>query len=481
MEQSYAISAWFFTRALCAVYLIAFLSLMVQAKGLWGKQGIMPIAEYHKAVAAESDHFRYNEIPSAFWLSSSDEFIYGAAVTGACFAFAALAGFAQGWSLLICFGLYLSFCSSGQSFMTFQWDALLLEVGFLALFTVPWNFNFSVLWAHEPHWLVRGMFYVVLFKLMFLSGVVKLTSGDESWRDLTALSYHYWTQPLPNPLSPFMNALPLWIHQVSAVLTFIVELIVPFFFFWPRARFWAALPVIGLSLLIFVTGNYTFFNILTIALCFWLIPDEAWRALTQYLPFELQTAPAHIFPHPTTAVAMLFLGFLSVFWILRPWLPEQIIDSLSPFIANVQPFHISSPYGLFANMTKERREIVIEGSSDGREWKEYEFKYKPGDVNRMPPIVEPHQPRLDWQMWFAALGNLRSNPWMQTLMLRLFQNAPDVTELFEKNPFSDKPPMFLRARLYEYTFADPEDIVNSGIWWRRKPVGDYSPAFQNKP
>lgn len=479
MEQTYAFSAWFFTRALSLVYLIAFLSLLFQAKGLWGAHGVMPMTPFLKAVEQGMDANRYWQVPSVFWLSSSDDMIVGVAMTGVVAAFAALMGFAQGWSLLMCFTMYLSFCSAGQEFMSFQWDSLLLEVGLLSLFMVPWNFDFSLNVAAEPHWLVRAMFYVLLFKLMFLSGVVKLISGDESWRDLSALSYHYWTQPLPNPLSPFMHALPLWVHQVSTALTFVIELVLPFFMFWPRARVFVALGFCSLSLMIFMTGNYTFFNLLTIALCIWLVPDGVWQRAVEFLPFSLQTVPAAMFPHPLVATAMGMLAAVSLIWCVRFWLPDAVMGIAKPVLQVAQIFHISNPYGLFANMTKTRPEIIIEGSNDGKEWKEYEFRFKPGNLYRSPPIVAPYQPRLDWQMWFAALGPAQNTPWVQTLMLRLFENSADVLEFFSLNPFPDKPPQYLRAQLYNYEFTTPGEIFENGKWWTRSLLGPYTPVFTN--
>lgn len=480
MEQTYSYSSWIFTRALSTVYLIAFLSLMVQAKGLWGSRGVLPIAPYLKAVEKSVDSSRYWQMPSIFWLSTSDDMIVGVTITGAVAAGLALIGFAQGWSLLLCFFMYLSLCSFGQDFMSFQWDALLLEVGFLGLFVVPWNLDFSLSSAVEPHWLVRGMFYVVLFKLMFLSGVVKLASGDESWRDLSALSFHYWTQPLPNPVAPFANYLPLWVHQISTAGTFAVELILPFFMFWPRARTWAALGFIFLSITILLTGNYAFFNWLTLALVLWLIPDGFWEPVFHKLSIALETAPAAMFPHPFTSAVMAILFFLSLVWCVRLAIPEIVMDALSPVLNLTQSFHISNPYGLFANMTKTRPEIVIEGSLDGKTWKEYEFKFKPGSIYRPPPVIAPYQPRLDWQMWFAALGNMQTNPWVQTLMLRIFENSPDVLEFFTESPFAPAPPNFLRARLYKYEFTSPEQIVDNGQWWNRTLVGEYSPTY-SKP
>ena len=428
-----------------------------------------------KSVEATFGAERLVQVPSLFWLSTSDDFIVGSAITGAVFAVAALLGFAQGWSLLMCFAIYLSFCNSGQEFMSFQWDSLLVEVGFLALFTVPWNFDFSLNIASEPHWLVRGMFYVVLFKLMFLSGVVKLLSGDESWRDFSAMNYHYWTQPLPNPLSAFAHALPEWVHQASVGVTFAIELVLPFFMLWPRARVFAAAGFFGISMMILLTGNYTFFNWLTLALCIWLVPDSVWYGVIAKLPFALQALPAALFPHPVVSAVMGALAICSLIWCVRFWIPEGALEVFERPLHYAQVLRLSNPYGLFAVMTKTRPEIILEGSNDGVTWKEYEFKFKPGPLYRRPPFVAPHQPRLDWQMWFAALGSRAGNPWVENLMRRLTENSPDVLEFFSLNPFADTGagPKMVRARVFNYEFTTPEEILDSEKWWTRQFVRDW--------
>jgi hypothetical protein len=478
VEQTFAYPTWLFTRILCLIYLIAFLSLMFQAKGLWGAKGLSPMRDYMKTVVEHVDSSRYWKVPGIFWLSTSDDMIQGVTITGAVAAGLALIGFAQGWCLLLCFGMYLSLCGFGQEFMAFQWDSLLLEVGFLILFVVPWNLDFTFLRATEPHWIVRYTFYVILFKLMFMSGVAKLASGDESWRDLSALSYHYWTQPLPTPLAPFMHSLPLIVHQLCGGFMFLVELVAPFFLFWPRARGWAALSMIAMSFSILLTGNYTFFNWLTIALTFWAFSDSFWEKLFYYLPFKLEIVTAPMFPHPFLSVVMAFLAVISGVWCLRYFLPDMVLSPLSSVLQFTSATRISSPYGLFSNMTKSRHEIVIEGSLDGENWKEYEFKFKPGNVYHPPAIVAPFQPRLDWQMWFAALDKLDNNPWLMVFMQRLLENGSYVVDLIDDNPFPSTPPKFVRARVYSYEFASPEEILDSGLWWKRTPMGYYSPILK---
>lgn len=473
--MSYAFSSWLFTRALSLIYVIAFVSLAVQARGLWGSHGLAPIPEYLRMAEAQLGSGRFWQLPSMFWLHSSDTLIVGLAWIGAIFALLAFAGVAQGWMLAVCFLIYLSYVSVGRDFLSFQWDILLLEVGFVALFAVPWTLTCDWERAVEPHWIVRTMFMVILFKLMFLSGVVKLLSGDSSWRDMTALTYHYWTQPLPNPLSAFVHALPKWLHQLATLLTFIVELVFPFLLFFARTRWIAFIGFVGLSLMIFATGNYTFFNFLTVILCLWLIPDQIWKRFGTPV---LELVPATDAAALWLIAPMGILMMISFIWCTRWFYPDALSRHLNGLLQITQTLHISNSYGLFANMTKNRSEIVIEGSLDGNEWREYEFKYKPGNLHRAPPVVAPHQPRLDWQMWFAALGSFERNRWLQMLMVRIFEARPEVMRLLAGNPFPDEPPKFLRARLYEYQFASPGEILRQGQWWKRTLIGEYSPTFQ---
>lgn len=480
MDSSYAISTWLFTRALGLIYLFAFLSLAFEARALWGPNGVSPMADYLQTVERATGSVRYWDWPSLFWFDSSNSVLTLAAWAGVLASLGVVLGFGTGWCLLFCFAMYLSFVSAGQEFMSFQWDSLLLEVGFVSLFAVSWQPGWSLALPVEPHWIVRALFYVILFKLMFLSGVVKLQSGDPSWRDLTALSYHYWTQPLPNPLSPFMHALPGVVHRISAGLTFVIELGAPFALFWPAARPFAALGFVGLSLLIFVTGNYTFFNLLTIALCLWAVPDHWWQPLVDRLGLQLTVLSAPTSADPFVRLIAIVLTGLSVFWCLRALAPGMAEEWVNPLLRWTQPLRISNPYGLFAVMTKTRSEIIIEGSLDGVDWREYEFKYKPGALHRAPPVIEPLQPRLDWQMWFAALGNMRQNPWLLNLFRRLFEGADEVKVFFRHNPFPDQPPRYLRARLYDYEFAPPMAILREGRWWERRLTGEYTPTFERR-
>jgi len=458
---------------------MAFLSLAVQAKGLWGQNGIAPMDRYLSAIHSQLGNLRFVQAPTVFWLipSSSDGGIVAVALIGALAAGAAFAGLAQGIMLAICFAVYLSFCTGGQDFMSFQWDALLLEIGFLALFVAPWTLGFSFFETQEPWFVVRWMFLLVLFKLMFLSGFVKLESGDSTWRDFSALAYHYWTQPLPNPLAPFLHALPLWFHRVSTALTFALELVAPFLLLWPRMQWLAGVGFLFLSMLILVSGNFAFFNWLTIALCLWCFPNSFWQKIfgDGALAWLQLPVPPAAMPNVgltgSVSVIMALLTLMSVYWCTRWIWPKAFAEPMTSVLQVVQPFQISNPYGLFANMTTTRPEIVIEGSVDGTNWEEYAFKYKASALDRRPPVVAPHQPRLDWQMWFAALSSPLQLPWFQSFLVRLCENSPEVLGLLgEPRPLGGQAPKFLRVRMYEYTFKTPAEIVQGQGWWNREPV-----------
>jgi hypothetical protein len=461
-----------FLRALGVVYLVAFGSLLPQISGLWGSKGILPAAEFFHGAREALGAKAYWLFPSLGWLGASDGALKVICLLGILFSLILIFDVHPTFSVVslpALWAFYLSLYYAGQDFMSFQWDILLLEAGFLAIF-LPFS----------PE-LVRWLFLWLLFRLMFLSGAVKLLSGDSSWRDLTALTYHYFTQPLPNVLSWFAHQLPAWFHKVSQALMFVVELAVPFAFFAGRQlRLWAAGLVVGLQVFIFFTGNYNFFNVLTAALCLFLLDDEVFAS---FLPLWIQERAAAAsfgdvgawLGQYAVPVAALFLLVVTATLFLGRFV--SLPQPARQLLAAVQPFHIANNYGLFAVMTKMRPEIVIEGSNDGKEWREYEFKWKPGDVQRAPGWVAPHQPRLDWQMWFAALSDYRSNPWFMNFLARLLDGSPDVLGLIAKNPFPAAPPKHIRAQLYDYRFATPAERNASGDWWKRSLIGPYTPEI----
>ena len=465
-RPDYRTSAVLFLRALAAIYLIAFLSFWVQAHGLIGAQGILPIEEAVRQ-AAEKDHpLRF---PTLFWFNQSDTFIHVLCGAGTLLAVAAALVPACGLFFLLMWIGYLSIVTAGGPFLSFQWDVLLLEAGLLAVFLAPWKLPAGG-GAFTPSRLVSWLYRWLLFRFMFASGVVKLTSGDATWRDLSALTYHYQTQPLPNPLAWYVHHLPEVIHLVSVAIMFAIELAAPFFIFGPRrVRIAACALLVGLQFGIALTGNYTFFNLLAAALCLWLIDDASWpkrlRVPASGRESGISPAMQRLAAAPLAAVVVILsLVYLCSFSLrLKVSWPHPVV-ALSHAVT---PYNIVNTYGLFQVMTTRRPEIVLEGSRDGKTWHPYEFRYKPGDPERRPPVVAPHQPRLDWQMWFASLGHYRQHPWFVKLCRRLLEGSPPVTGLLARNPFPESPPRYLRAQLYDYRFTIPDEKRRTGDWWKR--------------
>lgn len=502
-----------FLRSLAIIYLIAFISLWSQIIGLVGENGILPAKStmenlQRQVTTANIGAERYHLFPTLSWFSASDRALHWQCALGVLFSVLLLIDFAPAPCLFLLWLIYLSLSTICREFLGFQWDILLLETGFLAIFFAP--FTLLPGWMRPAHrsaralcpvrvascpvrvalWLLRWL----LFCLMFQSGCIKLLSGDPTWRNLTALTFHYETQPLPTWIGWYAHQLPVWFQKASTALMFAIELAVPFLIFAPRRpRFFACATLIALQIFILLTGNYCFFNLLTIILCFTLLDDAALR---NFVPRKLQS---FIFPQPSTpdtrapsslhtalallrkitsvALVCVFLGtsllqFSSMFRLRLPW-PAPIIAAHEW----LSPFRTFSSYGLFAVMTTSRPEIIVEGSNDGVTWLEYEFKYKPGDPKRRPQFVAPHQPRLDWQMWFAALSDYRHNPWFINFCLRLLQGSPEVLGLLERNPFPNAPPRYIRAVVYDYHFTDFATRRKTGAWWRRERAGDYLPAI----
>ncbi len=486
-RPSFAIASWLFLRLLGVAYFVAFLSLALQIPGLIGHQGILPAGEFLSRVQSQiGSPQRYFYFPTLAWLNSSDAALRAMGFGGALGALLLIFDFAPMLVLAFLWVLYLSITTVGQDFLGFQWDALLLEAGFLAIFLAPWN-----LLPHPPQEstspkLPRLLLWFLLFRLMFSSGVAKLASGDPNWRSLTALEYHYYTQPLPTCLAWYAHLAPAWFQRASAGVMFFVELAAPFLIFFPRLwRFAGAGLLILLQLLIASTGNYAFFNLLTLALCALLFDDAflqrlfplAWRSRFKPPPSPLRCFSIRLWATAPLAFIVFFCGLMQIADLLSVrWLPVSGFQLL----ADLQPLRIVNGYGLFATMTMERPEIIIEGSNDGKTWIAYDFKYKIGDLRRAPRWVAPFQPRLDWQMWFAALGDYRQSPWFTGLMFRLLQGSPAVLGLLERNPFPRAPPQYMRAMLYDYQFTTWNERHETGNWWRRTPTGLYFPPVSLK-
>jgi lipase maturation factor 1 len=507
----FAKTQWLFLRLLAVIYAIAFGSLATQIVGLVGAHGISPIHDYLGRLAAAFGTLgsaRFLALPTIFWWGSSDAALRIVAWAGVALAAMLFFGKLERLVLFLLYALYLSLDLAGQEFLSFQWDGLLLEAGFLAIF-----FGRSVTGTRVIAWLYRCL----VFRLYFLSGYVKLGSGDPSWANHTALRYHYHTQPLPTVIAWYADKLPAWLQRGSTAGVLGIELFVPFLIFSPRRwRIAGAYVLLGLQALIFLTGNYTFFNVLTAALTLFLFDDQALEGIfkrTEIAPgCEISSTPLphdrgseirvpagpgaaalseprasasgfrNLLPEqPSTKRARMGLAVLSVVILTLgiAHIAESIAGGVTEPLATLtrvfSPYQVVNSYGLFAIMTTTRPEIIVEGSDNGEDWQPYEFRYKPGNLYRAPRWIQPFQPRLDWQMWFAALGDYRSNPWFAGLMLRLLEGSPEVLGLLENNPFPDHPPRFVRAELFDYSFTDAETHARTGAWWKRQPLGTYLP------
>lgn len=464
-----------FIRSLGAIYLIAFLSLWFQVDGLIGEQGILPVGQHLQAAHEQIGADAFFLLPTLCWFSSSNAFLHFLCAAGAVISVLLMAGLAPIFALILLFVLYLSLTIAGQTFLSFQWDILLLEAGFLAIFFAPWSWRMRI-GAATPF--SRGGFFLLkllLFKFILMSGVVKLTSGDDSWWNLTALDYHYWTQPLPTVLGWWADQHPEWFKKFSVAFCLVVEIIAPFFLWAPRRlRHGAAALLIALQIIIAATGNYCFFNLLTVALCFLLIDDAFWSRWFRTGGTHSPVRGAVALPAIAVLVITLPVNAILVFSAFKP--TAEGPRSIATLAGYLESFHVVSGYGLFRVMTKSRPEIIVEGSADGVEWAPYEFKWKPGDVKGAPRWVAPHQPRLDWQMWFAALGTYRHNPWFVSFVERLLRNRPEVTGLLAHNPFPNAPPRYVRANLFEYHFTTVAEHEATGAWWKREERGQYLPA-----
>jgi predicted DCC family thiol-disulfide oxidoreductase YuxK len=437
---------WLLERGLGLVWLIAFASLHRQVRGLWGARGILPIRDYLDAADAQLPQAdKLTLIPTIFWLDASDEQLVRACVAGEALALCVLLGIAPRASALAVWALYLSFVSVGRDFLGFQWDGLVLEAGLLAALGAP-----------------TVMYRWLLFRLYFESGIAKLQSHDPTWRTGRALCHYYETAPLPTRLGWWAHQLPRPLQGWSTALAVALELAAPFLIFLPRRPRLVGLGALtGFQLILAATANYGFFNLLTAVLGLSLLPRRLPRKRSR-----LGRVVGTLLSLPLFALSSTRLLRRIGAWKRRTPRLERLADASAPF-------HCVSPYGLFANMTLERPEIEVEGSDDGAVWRRYDFRYKMGPTDRAPRLVAPHQPRLDWQMWFAALtGPPR---WFVSFLARLLDGSPEVAALLETNPFPDHPPRYVRATLWDYHMTDRATRRRTGQWWTRRRIGTYFP------
>lgn len=495
-------------RGIGLIYLIAFASWWSQVVLLVGEDGLVPasrLLEFVGGRTAENGTSAFFALPGIFWLTGASDFMLQFVCwIGVMLALLVIFGRAAGPSLVGLWFLYLSLLNTGGVFMSFQWDILLLEAGFLAIFLCDWHLKTR--WRNPPALsLVNRVAliwaWLLIAKLMFFSGWVKLAwAGDaypEWWPLRDALSYHYMTQPIPTWTAWYAHHLPEWIHAISIWLMYLIEIVLPFAIIFGRfGRLAAAVGFTALMVLIALTGNYTYFNWLTIVLCLPLVHDRLWppflRRWLDFVPEGLvppadwkKRALKFVVAGPVFVVILLLnlhvvLGDLhnAPNPVFSKKSTPQWLDSLR---ASLDPFRLAPGYGLFRTMTTTRPEIILEGSRDGVSWFAYDFVWKVDDLDDRPKFVAPHQPRVAWQFWFAALEQ-RFNPrsrnaeWFESLVLKLLAGDRNVEALLKTNPFPESPPEFIRARLFNYEFTTPEEREKTGDWWKRVAAGEYLPA-----
>jgi hypothetical protein len=520
------LSRWIFLRALGAIYFSAFFSLVLQIRGLIGPEGILPASEYLKSVAEQVGHARYWYVPSVFWFSSSSHMLTGLCWVGMAAAVLLVLNLWPRGMLVVCFVCFLSFVSAARDFSGYQSDGMLLEAGFLSLFLAPGGLRPRLGETQPP---VRAALYLLLwewFRIYFESGVAKMAGGDPEWRNFTAMDDYYQNGPLPTWIGWYVQHFPHWFHSATAFFTLALELVLIWSAFLPR-RFRIALffVVTPWQIGIILTANYTFLNYLVLILAFLLLDDRFlmrffgghWKrppldpALTSaghprspasnQLPVLASPSSPSIDKAPAsgdasldgwqkdrfwlaplrvaiTAVLLLWIFYATTAQML--WMIMSAPLPTSP-VALLDPFRIANRYGLFAVMTRGRYEIEFQGSNDGQTWIAYPFRHKPQEPNKPPRIYAPYQPRLDWNLWFASLGEWRDNPLVLRTERRLLSSDPDVLALFAANPFPQAPPRQVRAVLWQYWFTSMAEKREHGLWWRRELLGLYAPAVRLEP
>ncbi len=505
---------WIFLRALGLIYLSAFYSLLFQIKGLIGPSGILPADYFLSEVARSLGTKRFWYAPTLLWLSSGSNMVMAICIVGAIASVLVIVNIWPRGSLAICFVCFLSFVSAAQDFSSYQSDGMLLEAGFISLFFAPSGFRPR--WGeHSPA--SRASLFLLLwewFRIYFESGLVKLLSGDPEWRHLTAMDEYYQNGPLPTWIGWYLQHLPHWFHWLTALGTLVMELGLVFMLFLPRrARIVLFFITTIWQIGVISSANYTFLNYLVLSLGFLLLDDRfaapfmrglfrrsegetqpESRSLSRMwgraskpvrLSSDTDTQPASEQVHSLSPAHALTVAVTTVMlsWIFYATTAQLILTisrsvpvPIAP-VAALEPFRIANAYGLFANMTRGRYEIEFQGSNDGVNWTPYPFRYKPQALDQPPGIYAPYQPRFEWNLWFASLGEWRQNMFVASTEERLLNNEPTVLQLFRANPFPGTPPKQVRAVLWQYWFTSMAEKRATGNWWKREYLGTYAPTL----
>ena len=522
---------WLFLRSMGVIYFSAFYSLVFQIRGLLGPDGLLPAGMYLNEVAKYFGASRYWYAPTLLWLSSTDWALMALCWIGMITSVLLILNLCPRAMLLICFVLFLSFVTAAQDFSGYQSDGMLLSAGLICIFFAPSGFRPGFGIPGRPSRASLFLLQLLWFSIYFDSGIAKYFGGDPSWRDFTAMDQYYQNGPLPTWLGWYVQQMPHWFHAAAAGFTVVVEIVFVWLLFLPRRyRIVCFLVVTFLQLNIILTANYAFLNYLVLALGFLLLDDrflvnffpKRWTtSLCQNLilpqpegavvqinlsadepaPTDTATSPPAQEPQdennavPTSAAQARQLASAACLWLsafVLAWLIyasvflilEQVFRRLplpAKPVAALQPFRVANQYDLFGRMTWKRYEIEFQGSDDGSNWTPYPFRNKPQNPAEAPRIYAPYQPRFDWNLWFASLGEWRENPWVLRAEQLLLSDDRDVVALFAANPFPQHSPKQIRAVLYQYWFTDLATKRATGMWWRRKYLGLYAPTLQRTP
>jgi hypothetical protein len=476
---SYWLTRFTILRLLGLVYLVAFIVAINQLVPLIGHRGLLPADIYLDRLAkvAGSRAAGSWDVPTLFWWNVSDHALLAVSWIGAALSLCVLLGFANAIVMALLWVLYTSIVNVGQLWYSYGWEIQLLETGFLAIFLCPF-LDGRPFPATAPSAAVIWLYRWLVFRIMLGAALIKLR-GDVCWRDLTCLYYHYETQPIPNPLSRWLHFQPHWVHKLGTLWNHFIELIVPWFAFWPRPlRHGAGVLLVTFQLSLIVSGNLSFLNWLTIVPCLACFDDTFWaRVLPRFLVARASAAAraAHYSTAQTIAAVALamLVAALSIEPVRNLISPGQVMNT------SFNRLNLVNTYGAFGSVGRDRLEIVFEGTTSSTPewavWTEYEFKAKPGDLRRRPPIIAPYQLRLDWQIWFAAMATPSEYPWTIHFVWHLLHNEPATLGLLAANPFPDTPPRYVRAVLYRYRFEPPETA--GGRWWQRERLGLWLPPL----
>lgn len=498
------LARWLWLRALALIYLSAFFSLLFQVKGLIGEHGILPAGETLAAIAQASHGNRFWIAPSLFWFSSSTDFIVAVMWIGLIASVALLFNLWPRASLLLCWVCLLAFVAAAGDFSSYQSDGMLLEAGFISMFFAPPGLRPGLGRAHPPIRLSLWLLQWEWFRIYFESGLVKWLSGDPQWRHLTAMDEYYQNSPLPSWVGWYVQHLPHWFQKATAGGTLVLEFFVVLLFFFPPK--WTAGRAVRVVLFavvtlweipVILTGNYAFLNYIVLSLGILLLDD---RTLASWIPARFHAkvalpeaesgASAAELKHGTSralhaaklTISTLLLALIAydtTFELLNIVMPRLPLPAQPVVI--LEPFRIANQYGLFAVMTTGRYEIEFQGSNDGQNWTAYPFQYKPQVLNERPRIYAPYQPRFDWNLWFASLGDWQQYEIVPLTEERLLDNDADVLSLFRSNPFPQSPPKYVRAVLWQYWFTSMDEKRVTGNWWKRQLLGLYAPVVTKLP